>query len=204
VNAPVALKEWAAICAALEAGRQTILLRKGGLIEKGETFAVEHPRFWLYPTYLHQQEQGVAEEHRPFLSRARSERPAAGTVRLSLLAEVAVAWQITTAETALALGDLHAWTPETISSRFEYRTPGLTLLLLRVYRAGREHTITETAEQVGCRSWVPLVESLDPSGTTPVLGDAVFAKRTEDLLARLSLLGGATEVLRARPDAVSA
>jgi hypothetical protein len=181
----VALKEWAAICAALDAGRQTILLRKGGLIERGDTFEVEHVRFYLYPTYLHQQEQGLAEEHRQYLEIARLNKPAAGTVRLALLGDVAGVWQIATEATALALADMHAWTAETISSRFHYRTPGLTLLLLRVWRASTVHTIEETAEQAGCRSWVPLAEPLDPGATSPVLSDEEFADRERDLLGTL-------------------
>jgi hypothetical protein len=38
----VALKEWAVICQALAEGRQTILLRKGGIAEPGGAFRVEH------------------------------------------------------------------------------------------------------------------------------------------------------------------
>lgn len=174
MNAPcaVALKEWAAICVALASGRQTILLRKGGLVESGDTFAVEHPRFWLYPTYLHQQEQGVTSEYALYRAQAEAERPSAGQVRLTLLAEVVDAWLLTDEAQALALADLHGWTPATISSRFHYRTPGLTLLLLRVQRVSVPPLIDETPEQAGCRSWVPLATALDPGAVTATLTDA--------------------------------
>ena len=47
-----ALKEWAVICRALAEGRQSLLLRKGGIAEAGGAFQVEQPRFWLLPTYV--------------------------------------------------------------------------------------------------------------------------------------------------------
>ena len=49
-----ALKEWAVVCRALEEGRQTVLLRKGGILEFREGFEVKHDRFMLFPTYEHQ------------------------------------------------------------------------------------------------------------------------------------------------------
>src|SRR3954454_16300490 len=50
----VALKEWATVCHALETGRQTVLLRKGGIYEAAGEFEVENREFLLFPTYLHQ------------------------------------------------------------------------------------------------------------------------------------------------------
>ncbi len=59
----IAFKEWASVCDALLAGRQTIILRKGGISEGKApgTFVPEHSQFWLYPTWVHQAEQGVRE-----------------------------------------------------------------------------------------------------------------------------------------------
>ena len=65
----VAFKEWAGVCDALIEGRQTVIIRKGGISETagpGE-FDLEHPEFWLYPTWVHQAEQGLRTggEHGP-------------------------------------------------------------------------------------------------------------------------------------------
>ena len=57
-----AFKEWADICRALALGRQAIILRKGGIAERGGSFQAEHTRFWLYPTYVHQQRSGIRPE----------------------------------------------------------------------------------------------------------------------------------------------
>src|SRR5712692_711629 len=47
------LKEWSTVIAALASGEQVVLIRKGGIADP--TFGVEADRFYLYPTYFHQQ-----------------------------------------------------------------------------------------------------------------------------------------------------
>ena len=84
-----AFKEWAVICQALAEGTQALILRKGGIAEEGGEFRIEHNRFWLYPTYVHQQENGIQEDYRPMLQQL-PEKPAAGVIRLTHWAEVEV------------------------------------------------------------------------------------------------------------------
>ena len=55
----VAFKEWAGVCDALSSGRQSLILRKGGVSEGPGGFRPEHPAFWLYPTHVHEAEQGL-------------------------------------------------------------------------------------------------------------------------------------------------
>jgi hypothetical protein len=61
----VSLKEWAPVAAALGAGEQTILLRKGGIREP--RFTPEAKQFFLFPTSFHTTGQllkpGVAERY---------------------------------------------------------------------------------------------------------------------------------------------
>src|SRR5262249_22627308 len=57
----IPFKEWAGVCDALIQGRQSLIVRKGGIREgagPGE-FVPEHAAFWLYPTWVHQAEQGL-------------------------------------------------------------------------------------------------------------------------------------------------
>jgi hypothetical protein len=169
----VALKEWAVICAALAAGRQAVLLRKGGIAEAGGAFRVEHERFWLWPTYAHQQSAGVVEEARPLLERAVANR-AEGEVTLTPFAKVERVYYTEDLEKVLSLAGLHLWSEETVRSRFAYRTPGLFVLVVRVYRAATGHRLTETPEQAGCKSWVDLREALAAEGA-PVLSAEALA-----------------------------
>src|SRR5207244_3912009 len=57
----VAFKEWAGVCDALLQGRQSIIVRKGGISEGPGpgVFVPEHAEFWLYPTAVHQAQQGL-------------------------------------------------------------------------------------------------------------------------------------------------
>src|ERR687884_2014714 len=73
LSMPIAFKEWAVTVRALAEGEQLITLRKGGIREENKHFEIEHDRFFLYPTFDHQQDKLVRESHRPELSRALEE-----------------------------------------------------------------------------------------------------------------------------------
>src|SRR2546429_2476414 len=70
---PIAFKEWAVTVRALAEGEQLLTLRKGGIREENRHFEIEHDRFFLYPTFDHQQGKHVRESHRPELGRALEE-----------------------------------------------------------------------------------------------------------------------------------
>lgn len=170
----VAFKEWAAICRALAEGRQALILRKGGIAETGGQFKPEHNRFWLYPTYLHEKPEGLKPEAAELFRAAESDRPPAGKVRLSHFAEVHGVYYVTQVVGALLLDDLHVWSDATVRHKFEYRSPGLYVLPVRVYRAAAAVEKVETPEYAGCRTWVELEQELPTAGATPVLGDEAF------------------------------
>jgi hypothetical protein len=169
-----AFKEWAVICRALALGRQAIILRKGGIAETGGEFQVEHSRFWLYPTYVHQQRDGIQPEAVPLLEQAETERPAPGMIRLTHFAEVPGVYHVHDLFPALLLAPLHIWSEETVRKRFEYRQPGLYVLPVRVYRAERSFELIEPPAYAGCRSWVELEQELPTTGAVPVLDDDAF------------------------------
>jgi hypothetical protein len=179
-----AFKEWAVICRALAEGRQALILRKGGIAESGGEFQLEHTRFWLYPTYLHQQKGGITSEVVPLLEQVEAERPPQGIVRLSHFVEVSGVYHLHDLPSAWKLAGLHGWSQETVQARFEYRRPGLYVLPARVYRSPQVFDLTETADYAGCRSWVELDRDLSTEGATPVLSDEAF----DDLLRTLERL----------------
>ena len=80
----IAFKEWAVICRALADGRQSLILRKGGIAEVGGVFRPEHDAFLLYPTFFHEQHRtGIKPEFLPLLEAAERDRPPAGTIRFT-------------------------------------------------------------------------------------------------------------------------
>src|SRR5262249_52218678 len=104
-----AFKEWAVICEARSQGMQSLILRKGGIDEQTGEFSVDQMRFWLYPTYVHQQNDGVNEDARALLPQVEANRPPAGTLRLQLWAEVVNAYRVREELPALLLAHLHCW-----------------------------------------------------------------------------------------------
>jgi hypothetical protein len=179
-----AFKEWAVICQALAEGRQALILRKGGIAEEGGEFAVQHNRFWLYPTYTHQQREGIQEEARPLLEQVERGRPPSGVIRLRHFADVAGIYHVRALAPALLLAHLHLWSDDTVRKRFSYQTPGLYVMVVRVWKAAEVFEFTERPEQQGCRSWVELDRPLPTTGATPVLSDEAI----RDLHHSLDLL----------------
>ena len=179
-----ALKEWAVICRALADGRQALLLRKGGIAERGGQFEVEHRRFWLFPTYVHQQKDGIVPEAVSLLEQAEAERPPQGLVRLTHFAEAVESYHVHDLAAVEKLAGLHIWSPPMVRARFDYRQPGLFVVLVRVYRLPQAFELPDTAAYAGCRSWVELDHALSVHGATPVLEAGAFAEalRTVDHL----------------------
>lgn len=179
-----ALKEWAVICRALAEGKQSLLLRKGGIEEATGAFALEQTRFWLLPTYLHQQREGIVTQALPLLQDVEAEKPPAGVLRLTHWAEVTGVYQVRDVVPALMLAHLHLLSEDTVRKRFAYRMPGLNALSVRVYRAAQMHEIADRPEYQGCHSWVGLHEELSTDGSVPVLDDGEY----RDLVVSLDLL----------------
>jgi len=173
-----ALKEWAVICQLLASGWQSVILRKGGLADAGPGFEVKQ-RFWLLPTWLHQQQQGVAPAALPVLERVLRSQPAAGTLVLSHFAEAIETRPLHTEAEVRALGGLHFWTEDTVLRRFHYREPGLSAIVVRVHAVSTPRVVPDLAAYAGCRSWVELEEDLPCLDAVPVLSDAEFALRLE-------------------------
>src|SRR5262245_47827808 len=179
-----AFKEWAVICKALAEGKQALILRKGGIAETEDTFALKASRFWLYPTYLHQQRAGIKPDALPLLEQAETEKPPAGIIRLTHFVEVPGIYQVRELFAALILNHLHQWSEETVRKRFEYRYPGLNVLPARVYRMPQAIEIAEQPAYAGCKSWVEFERELSTDGGIPVLDDEAF----RDVLRSLDTL----------------
>jgi hypothetical protein len=180
----IAFKEWAVICQALAAQRQCLILRKGGIAEEGGSFRAEHPEFLLYPTYFHEHQSGVKPQYKDAFDAAENNRPAQGTIAFTHFVRVADVRYVTKLETALALDPLHAWTEEVVRQRFHYRTPGLFVLTVRVFRLLELVVRNERPEYAGCKTWVTLDSPIPTAGAIPALTDDEFAEQTQ-LLKRI-------------------
>src|SRR5262249_12515920 len=168
----IAFKEWAVICRALAEGRQSLILRKGGIAESGGQFRPEHDRFLLYPTFFHEQQRGgIKPELLPLLEEAELNGPPHGVIWVTHFAEGAEVSHVTDLEKALALNSLHGWTADTVRQRFHYRTPGLYVLAVRVHQLPVSVEVIEQPKYAGCKTWVELDAGISTDAATPVLND---------------------------------
>ena len=184
----IGLQEWAVTCTALSAGATLVMVRKGGIHERqGGLFSPEHERFALLPTRLHQD----ASRLRPDVAEAYADQlapdPAPGAITVSGWAETIRAWKVTDRTRLTAIADELIWTDAEIDARFRYRDqPWLFVLALRVHRLGRVQTIPDRPAYAGCRSWIPLQDTVDLEQSQRVLSDAQCAERLAALEQALS------------------
>lgn len=177
----VAFKEWAVIVKALAQGRQALILRKGGIAEQRGVFQPEYSEFLLYPTYFHEHRDKVKPTFADCFEAAERDKPPVGRLRFQHVVRVQRVWHITDLATALALDPLHAWTPEVVTQRFTYRTPGLYVLAVRVFQLPQAVERSERPDYAGCKTWVPLDSGVETAGATPVLSEDAFAQFTHTL-----------------------
>jgi hypothetical protein len=175
----VTFKEWSGVCDALAEGRQSIILRKGGIAEEAGRFVPEHCVFWLYPTHVHEAQQGLRTTMAALATRRAEEESGAATLPISVLAEVVTIGHIDRLEPLERLAGLHVWTDDTVRARFRYREPGLWVLGVRVHRREQPWLIEVTPAYAGCKTWVTLDEPLATSGLAPVLDEAELARRLD-------------------------
>jgi hypothetical protein len=175
-----AFKEWAVVCDALADGRQSLILRKGGIAEEGGQFRPDHARFWLFPTYLHQKPESLKPKAASMLPQVESQRRTDGKIALTHFVEVPTVYRVARLDTALELDSYHIWLDATVEMRFHYRGPGLFVLPARVYLAEQPLVIQDLPEYEGCKTWVDLHDERSVSGT-PVLNDRSFADILESI-----------------------
>jgi hypothetical protein len=177
----IALKEWAVLVRELEEGRRIILIRKGGILEQKQGFAVEHREFFLFPTYVHQNEDDLLPEVGQRLTEVIKNAPPPGELRLTAYARVEESVYVTALEPFKALEGMHALSWSAVESRFRYRRPGLHVIALRVYQLPQPIVLPLTPRYDGCLSWVALDDEVPITGGLPVLGDREFSRRLAPL-----------------------
>ena len=163
-----ALKEWASVCAAITAGRQTVLLRKGGIDEGPGEFRVQHSEFWLYPTRFHQSAAELRPDAAEFLSHPAAAPPPAGTVSLRIYAVATRVERIVDVNQLDDYQGRHVLSQSAVADRFHYRQPGLFAIEFTPFVRTAPHEVPELPEFAGCHSWVDLGRDLPTSGLSPI------------------------------------
>jgi hypothetical protein len=156
-----AFKEWAAICRALAAGRQDVILRKGGIVEPGGgEFRVEHREFLLMPTFVHQAPESLVPGARDLLDGIDDDRPPEGTVVFRHRATVRASHRVRSLADLEAFRGRHVWSDAVVAERFHRWTDGIHVLVVDVAALPASVTVPWHDTYGGCRSWVELQDDV--------------------------------------------
>lgn len=169
MNTP-ALKEWSAAVHAMLDGRQTVLLRKGGIGEK--RFDLEASEFVFFPTVAHEHADRVRPEHRDLLEGSASDSTEDDIV-IRAGAKVIAAIEVNDAAALEAIAPYHIWTTASVrADRLDFRPKHrLAVLVVSARPLIDPVRLPRTPAYAGCKSWVPLPVS-------PALGDPVHDDET--------------------------
>ena len=176
----IGFKEWSLVCDAMGRGEQSIILRKGGIAEGRSGFSFRYREFFLFPTFFHGQVENVRVD--ALLKDERSDRE----TTILFYAKVEQAWRIDSLETVERLAPLHVLKPQVIYERFNYKSQGLNVAFVRVFRLEREWILPNEKRFGGCRSWVGLPEA-PQIAIQPVLDDAEQIRRRGQFETALSI-----------------
>ena len=137
-------------------GRQTVLLRKGGIHEKRfEIGPGLSGRFLLFPTVAHSHAERVRPEHRDLLDAAVADSTEDAVV-LRAGAKVVAAVEVNRPEALEKIAPLHIWTAESVrADRLDFRPKHrLTVLVMQVSPLVEPLRLARTPDYAGCTSWV--------------------------------------------------
>lgn len=152
----VAFKEWAAICRALATARQDVILRKGGIVESGGAFSLDHRRFFLLPTFLHQSAEQLIPEARDLLEGIDAERPPEGSVVFTHQAEILRATRVESLDALARFRGRHVWADAVVAERFHRWRDELHVLEVAVSPLIEPLVLPWHDDYSGCKSWVSL------------------------------------------------
>ena len=149
------------------AGRQAVLLRKGGILEANNEFELEHRRFLFYPTFVHQDPRMVKEGKREEIRGAAREPE---VLEIRGYGEVVGIFAVPGRKEMDGLRDLHVWDEPLIDMRFGYRPEKpLYVVVVRAFVLGEAVVMENSLGYAGCKSWVSLEREVDVSGGRQVM-----------------------------------
>jgi hypothetical protein len=177
----IAFKEWALVCASMLRGETSLIFRKGGIAEGREGFRFRHERFFLFPTFFHEQADRLWIDA-PIIE------PEPEVVSFSAYVHVEFTRWLEDLSVLRPLSDLHILKPEVLEQRFAYDDPkGLHLAMIRVFRVAPVWSLPVQKSFGGCRSWVELPEAPAELRFTPVIDDSEHAARVSRVSQRLGI-----------------
>ena len=172
-----ALKEWATVVKALENGNQTVLLRKGGILETSSGFVLESKKFFLFPTYEHQQHDSLKSQFYGYLSDVREDQPKKGVNKITSFAEIIEEVDLTDMKKIEELSPFHIWSDSYIKERMNWMPEKpMKTIFLKVYMIPQSE-IPLLDEYQGCKSWIDI--NVNAEAGRSVLSDQELNEKIE-------------------------
>jgi hypothetical protein len=173
-----ALKEWATVVTALENGDQTVLLRKGGILETASGFKIEDKKFVLFPTYEHQDNASLKSQFYRYLADVREQKPKEGFNRITSYAEVLTEHDVSSMQKIEELSQFHIWSDSYIVERMNWMPQKpMKVVFLKVYKVPPIE-IPVIQEYHGCKSWIELNVNIEAGKA--VLDDADLQEKISE------------------------
>ena len=148
------LKEWAVIVSALENGDQTIILRKGGILDVESGFRIESKKFLLYPTQEHQEHSHIKPQFFKYLEDVKSNPTKEGFNRITSYAEVLEETNVSSDEIIKKLSAYHILSESYIKERRDWQPEKpMRIAFLKIYKIPPFNTPIKSEYQ-GCKSWI--------------------------------------------------
>jgi hypothetical protein len=152
------LREWQSVCDAVAAGRDQLLIRKGGIAEGRAGFELKKSFFGLLPTLFHQVKNGDPSADTPEPPRV-----------VSLICQLVEAFAVPSETDLSSLAELHGYTPEQLAARQTYKTERpLNLLIVRPFRLKAPIDLGAASVKQSCKSWVEVPLAQPMGGIEPV------------------------------------
>jgi hypothetical protein len=173
-----ALKEWATVVKALENGNQTILLRKGGILETASGFNMESKKFLLFPTYEHQDNVSLKSQYYGYLADVRENKPKEGTNQITSFAEVVEEKDLDSMEKIEELSSFHILSDSYIVERMNWMPEKpMKVMFLKVFKINPTE-VPILPDYHGCKSWIEL--NVNPESGKSVLSDAELQQKLSE------------------------
>jgi hypothetical protein len=156
----LALKEWSVVCRALEEAKQSILLRKGGVLEYKTGFEISQKNFLMYPTLEHQSKEYLQPNYLQefeLLLKANDSVAQDKSNTIRILARIEAIQEFNDETILSKLEKYHIWNEKYVNMRMKYNPKiPVKALLLRVYKLPEPISIDVNPKWAGCKSWIDI------------------------------------------------
>lgn len=167
-----AFKEWAIVCDSIARGETSLIFRKGGIAEGRNGFSFKFSRFFLFPTFFHEQIKKTR------LGSDRMMQPNPDSVVITLFIEVEFTRWVGDIALLASLDEFHVLKPSVLQERFNYDDhKGLHVAFVHAHLVSPVWELPFHRSYGGCRSWIELPDPPIDLRMVPVLSASEHERR---------------------------